>query len=84
MYYRHFKFCTTDNFHICLNFGPPLFSVLVNEFPVVDNTHRAAALVKGIQQALSRYIITVSLINFALGVATALALTFFGVDDALL
>lgn len=67
-----------------LIFGPPLFSVFVNEFPVVDNTHRAAALVKGIQQALSRYIITVSLINFGLGVATALALTFFGVDDALL
>nr|WP_136250486.1 AI-2E family transporter [Ningiella ruwaisensis] len=67
-----------------LIFGPPLFSVFVNEFPAVENKRKARALVKEIQQALSSYIVTVSLINLGLGIVTAIALAFFGVDDALL
>lgn len=67
-----------------LIFGPPLFCVFVNDFPIVQDKKRANALVKSIQQALSRYIVTISLINCGLGVATALALGLFGVDDAIL
>jgi predicted PurR-regulated permease PerM len=67
-----------------LIFGPPLFSVFVHDFPIISDKKRASALVKSIQQALSHYIVTISLINCGLGVATALALGFFGVDDAIL
>ena len=67
-----------------LIFGPSLFSVFVNDFPIVTDKKRANALVKRIQQALSDYIITISLINSGLGLITAVAFAFFGIEDAIL
>ncbi|GAA0852085.1 AI-2E family transporter [Aliiglaciecola litoralis] len=65
-------------------FGPPLFKVFINDFPIVKNKHRAKLLIKSIQHALSKYIATISLINSGLGIVTAMALAAFGVRDALL
>ena len=67
-----------------LIFGPPLSKVIINDFPIIKNRTRARVLIKSIQQALSHYILTISLINCALGALTALGLTLFGVPDAIL
>ncbi|MEP4891911.1 MAG: AI-2E family transporter [Aliiglaciecola sp.] len=67
-----------------LIFGPSLFSVFINDFPIVKNKKRTLFLVTKIQQTLSRYIVTISIINSALGLSTAAILYFLGVQDALL
>ena len=67
-----------------LVYGPALFNVFIRDFPVVTNKRRALVLVNHIQRELSAYIITVSMINGLLGVATAIALTYIGVEDAIL
>ncbi|MBT0587086.1 AI-2E family transporter [Alteromonas sp. SM 2104] len=67
-----------------LIFGPPLFHVFVQDFPVVKNKRRVTLLVKRVQKALSRYIVTITLINSLLGIATAGVLTAFNIDDAIL
>ena len=67
-----------------LVYGPALFNVFIRDFPVVTNKRRALVLVNHIQRELSAYIITVSMINSLLGVATAIALTYIGVEDAIL
>ncbi len=67
-----------------LVFGPGLFNVFIRDFPIVTNKRRALVLVNHIQRELSAYIITISMINGLLGVATAIAFTYLGVQDAIL
>lgn len=65
-------------------FGPHLFRHTVEVLPQISNKQYAAELVEKIQRGLSRYILTVSLINAGLGAVTASVLAMMGVEDALL
>ncbi|AFV86743.1 AI-2E family transporter [Alteromonas mediterranea] len=67
-----------------LVFGPNLFHVFIRDFPVVTNKRRALVLVDQIQRQLSSYIVTISIINTCLGLATAGAFHYLGIEDALL
>jgi len=67
-----------------LVFGPLLYSNFIHVFPQVRDKEAANDLLAEVQHELSRYILTVSVINTALGVVTGLALWAFGVEDALL
>ena len=67
-----------------LVYGPGLFNVFIKNFPVVRNKRRALILVHHIQKELSGYIVTISMINAFLGLATAAVFTYLNVDDALL
>lgn len=67
-----------------LIYGPAVFKVVTNEFPVIKNKQQMASIANKIQQVLSRYIVTISVINALLGMATALAFSIAGVEDALL
>ncbi len=67
-----------------LVYGRPLFNVFIDEFPIVSNKRKVKSLVKRIQLELSRYITTIAIINAGLGLCTAAALYFLGVQDALL
>lgn len=67
-----------------LIFSPALFEAFTQSLPSPQQKDRAVHLVNAIQKELSRYIITVSSINAALGIATAGALHFIGMEDALL
>jgi len=67
-----------------LVFGPSLFHVFIRDFPIVTNKRRALVLVDQIQRELSSYIVTISIINSCLGLATAGVFTYLGIDDALL
>lgn len=67
-----------------LIFGPNLFAAFVNVFPHARDKHLTIMLVREIQRELSRYILTVSVINTCLGLATGGALWLYGVEDAML
>ena len=67
-----------------LIFGPALFEAFIQSLPSPEKKNRVMSLVNAIQGELSRYIITVSSINVALGIATAAALHLWGMEDALL
>ncbi|GAC14103.1 AI-2E family transporter [Aliiglaciecola lipolytica] len=67
-----------------LIFGPSLFNVFIQDFPIVKDKKRTVFLVTKIQQTLSQYIVTISIINSALGLSTAAILHLLGVQDALL
>jgi len=67
-----------------LVFGPNLFNVFVRDFPIVTNKRRTLVLVDQIQRELSSYIVTISIINSCLGLATAGVFYYLGIDDALL
>lgn len=67
-----------------LVFGPGLFGVFIRDFPVVTDRQRTVVLVGQIQSELSAYIVTISMINFLLGVSTAVIFTYLGIDDAML
>jgi len=67
-----------------LIFGPSLFVAFVRELPTEEKRLKAIHLVDVSQTQLSRYIITVSVINSGLGLATASVLYFIGLEDALL
>lgn len=67
-----------------LIFGPQVYTRATEVLPQIEDKESAAQLVESIQQELSRYILTVSVINCGLGAATALALWMAGVEDALL
>ena len=67
-----------------LVFGPNLFHVFIRDFPVVTNKRRTLVLVDQIQRQLSSYIVTISIINTCLGLATAGAFHYLGIEDALL
>ncbi|NHO64331.1 AI-2E family transporter [Aestuariicella hydrocarbonica] len=67
-----------------LIFGPNLYATVIDILPKVKDKRRTILLVGKIQQELSRYIITVSLINFGLGLVTTLVLWLMGMEDPLL
>ena len=67
-----------------LIFSPALFEAFIQGLPNIEKKERAMHLVNAIQKELSRYIITVSTINVALGITTAAALHLIGMEDALL
>jgi predicted PurR-regulated permease PerM len=67
-----------------LIFGPNLYDTFIEVVPSVKDKRKATQLVGRVQRELSRYILTVSLINAALGMTTAAVLWLMGVDDALL
>ncbi len=67
-----------------LVFGPSLFHVFIRDFPIVTDKRRALILVGQIQHELSSYIVTISIINTCLGLATAAVFFYIGIEDALL
>jgi len=67
-----------------LIFGPRLYSSSIKIFPRVKDKQRATLLVENVQRELSRYILTVSIINTGLGLVTGTVLWLLGVEDALL
>ncbi len=67
-----------------LIFGPRLFNAYIHVFVPPDSREGRVELVGTIQHELSRYIVTVSVINAGLGLTTGLVLWLVGVEDALL
>ncbi|UAW98893.1 AI-2E family transporter [Halopseudomonas nanhaiensis] len=67
-----------------LIFGPSLFANFIQICPEVKNKRISVILVRTIQKELSRYIVTVTVINACLGMVTGGALWLMGVEDALL
>ena len=67
-----------------LIFGPRLYDNYLNIFPSDADKRRPVELVGKVQKELSRYIVTVTIINIGLGMVTASVFWFMGVDDALL
>jgi predicted PurR-regulated permease PerM len=67
-----------------LIFGPGLYENFITHSPLVTDKRRAEVLVGRVRQELSRYIVTVSMINLGLGITTACALWFLDIEDALL
>lgn len=66
-----------------LIFGSGLFVTWMNVFPRIDDKERSIEMMRSVQLELSRYILTVSVINAGLGLVVAGALWGLGVDDAL-
>lgn len=67
-----------------LVFGPRLFEAAITHLPQITDKEGARALVGTVQIELSRFILSLSVINALLGLAVAGALTLLGVEDALL
>jgi predicted PurR-regulated permease PerM len=67
-----------------LIFGPGLYNSAIENSPRVQDKRRATVIVGKVRWALSRYILTVTVINAGLGAVTALVLWLLGVEDALL
>ncbi len=67
-----------------LIFGQHLWERAIEIFPRVRDKRQARLVVTRVQRELSRYILTVSLINTGLGLVTAAVLWSLGVEDALL
>jgi predicted PurR-regulated permease PerM len=67
-----------------LIFGPSLYDDAINLVPMIRDKRRAALLVGRLRQELSRYILTVTLINAGFGIVVGTALWLLGVEDAVL
>tara|TARA_R110001606_G_scaffold11354_3_gene49150 strand:+ start:17913 stop:19103 length:1191 start_codon:yes stop_codon:yes gene_type:complete len=67
-----------------LSFGPRLYDSYLEIFTLERNKRRPIALIERLQKELSRYIITVTIINTGLGMVTAGVFWIMGVEDALL
>lgn len=67
-----------------LVFGPHLFEAAITHLPQVSDKAGARALVGTVQLELSRFILSLSVINALLGLTVAGALTLIGMEDALL
>jgi predicted PurR-regulated permease PerM len=67
-----------------LIFGPGLYDNVINLMPMIRDKRRAALLVGRLRQELSRYILTVTLINAGFGAVVGFALWWLGVEDAVL
>lgn len=67
-----------------LVFGAKLFESAITHLPQISNKKRAHHLVGTIETELSRYILTVSVINAGLGAAVALVFWLMGIENALL
>jgi predicted PurR-regulated permease PerM len=70
--------------YLFLVFGELLFRRIVTIAPTRSNKRSTVEIVRSIQSEVSRYVVTVTVINMALGAATALALWVLGVADPLL
>ena len=67
-----------------LIYGPGLYDNCINLLPMIRNKRRAMLLVGRLRQELSRYILTVTVINATLGFVTGSVLWLLGVEDAVL
>lgn len=67
-----------------LVFGPRLFEVGVNNLPQITDKKAVHDTVSTVQVELSRFILSLSAINAALGLSVAGALMLLGMEDALL
>lgn len=67
-----------------LIFGPGLYTNFIDLLPMIRDKRRTALLAGRLRQELSRYIVTVTIINVGLGAATATTLWLLGVEDAVL
>jgi len=67
-----------------LSFGSRLYESYIEIFPSEVSKRRPVVLIGKLQRELSRYILTVTIINTGLGVVTAGVFWLLGVDDALL
>ncbi|MFV8820108.1 AI-2E family transporter [Haliea sp. E17] len=67
-----------------LIFGKRLYESAIELFPRMREKRRAVLAVTRVQRELSRYVLTVSLINAGLAIATSLVLWLLQVEDALL
>ena len=66
-----------------LIYGPAVYLATKN-FPQIADKEKIDAIVYQVQKVLSKYIATISAINFFLGATTALAFKLLGVDDPIL
>ncbi len=66
-----------------LIYGPSVF-IAIRGFPHIPDKRKFDAIVYEVQKVLSKYIATISVINFFLGAATALAFFMIGIDDPIL
>jgi predicted PurR-regulated permease PerM len=67
-----------------LVYGPGIYSTAIDVFPRLQHRLQARQLAADTQRELSRYILTVSLINTGLGLCTASALWLMNFEDPLL
>jgi len=67
-----------------LVFGTRFFESTISYLPQVSDKGAAHGLIEAVEVELSRYILTVSVINSLLGLSTASVLWLIGVEDALL
>ncbi|WP_426359312.1 AI-2E family transporter [Pseudocolwellia sp. HL-MZ19] len=67
-----------------LVYSPKLFRHYVQLFVIESRQKKAFKFVLDVQQQLSRYILTVSLINLFLSLIATILFTFMGLEDALL
>ena len=67
-----------------LVFGPGIYATAIAVFPRLQHRLQAGQLVADTQRELSRYILTVSLVNAGLGLCTAFALWLMRFEDPLL
>tara|TARA_R110002050_G_scaffold9504_2_gene33456 strand:+ start:30845 stop:32032 length:1188 start_codon:yes stop_codon:yes gene_type:complete len=67
-----------------LSFGPRLYDSYMDIFPSETSKRRPIVLIGKLQRELSRYIVTVTIINTGLGIVTASVFWMLGVDDAIL
>jgi len=66
-----------------LIYGPSVF-IAIKSFPHIADKKKLDAIVYEVQKVLSKYITTISVINFFLGASTALAFSLLGLDDPIL
>jgi predicted PurR-regulated permease PerM len=66
-----------------LIYGPSVY-IAARSFPHIANKKKLDSIVYEVQKVLSKYIITISIINFILGATTAIAFALLGLDDPIL
>ena len=66
-----------------LIYGPSVY-IAARTFPHIANKKKLDSIVYEVQKVLSKYIVTISVINFILGATTAIAFTLLGLDDPIL
>jgi predicted PurR-regulated permease PerM len=68
----------------CLSSGDNFLRRLVEIAPRMSEKRTVVTIARDVQREMSRYLMTITLINFGLGCATAFALACWGVPNALL
>jgi predicted PurR-regulated permease PerM len=67
-----------------LIFAPGLYASYLKTLSLETRIHRSVTLIGKLQKELSRYIVTVTIINIGLGISVAATFWFMGINDALL